>query len=170
MSPERKNMSEPTVEIERKTTEVVSRFVPETALHRAFTYHTQGLEGSSSLWDEMLSEIKPDDLNRHITGFVFNDQTVVWSDDAPHHANLYEAMGRDFSDVVIHIQSKYEPKHTRPQLLLGTMGKDERLIAETTDRFEQYLKRSNLRESTADVSVAAFDGYSASMPRKLLVS
>ena len=47
---------------------------------RAYHYYIQRLDGKTPLWNEMINQLKQDGRNQ-ITGAIFKDDTVVWSDE-----------------------------------------------------------------------------------------
>ena len=139
----------------------ITRSVPESARHRAFAYHLQSLEGQSSSWEEMMKNLEPDG-EKEIKGFVFNDGEIVWSDDVPAHAFLCEAVGRDYKDVIIQIQSIYRKKSEIPTLWLGVKEGSQAPIEKLT----QYFQRNINPEVSSDILVGDME-YTGSQPKQI---
>lgn len=99
-----------------------------------FHYYMQGLDGKTPLWNEMLRKLKPGDHNQ-ITGVIFKDNSVVWSDEAVVHMHLVNVTNRDDSDQVAEFQISY-PKSSG--LRLQIVSDSEGAIS----KFRNYLQRN----------------------------
>lgn len=153
-------MSEPVVEINRRSTDVVTGYVPETTLHRAFTYYTQNLDGEAPIWNEMIGKLEPGEANQ-IIGTLFDDGTFVWSNDVPRHGFLAEAIGKDPNREVARIQTMYGPDEFIPTLWVSSDNED------MVNKLEEYLARNINKSSSIDVLAGSREW--SGPPRKLNV-
>ncbi len=127
---------------------VVSLYSPldEERAMKGFNYYMQRIEGRTSLWNQMVTELRPNG-RKQITGVIFDDDSVVWSDEAVNHNHLVVASKKDQSGKVGQFQTWYHERGTRPDLSIYS---DDN---EAIDKFADYLRR-NLAPNT-DLSVWA---------------
>lgn len=107
----------------------------EERVMKGFNYYMQRLDGKTSLWNEMLRKLKPGD-RQEITGVIFKDNSIVWSDEAVVHMHLVNAAKKEHSDNVGQIQTSYALGSSKPQLWIYS---DD---GETISRFKNYLQRN----------------------------
>ena len=103
---------------------------------RAYHYYIQRLDGKTPLWNEMINQLKQDGRNQ-ITGAIFKDDTVVWSDEGIVHESLIRvANGTEEQRGIIGVfQSRYEPGQANPRL---TIYCDD----PNGTKFADYLRRN----------------------------
>lgn len=101
---------------------------------RGSHYYMQGLDGKTSLWNEMIVQLNPDH-RKQITGLVFQDGTVVWSDEAVLHQHLINLAKKQGTGILCQFQSKYDSGQTKPLLLIYSNQPD-------VTKFSDYLRRN----------------------------
>lgn len=117
-----------------KVVKAYSHLDEERAM-KGFNYCMQRLEGKTSIWNEMIKELKPGD-RKEITGVIFKDNSVVWSDEAVAHMHLVNAANKEYSDNIGQIQTQYALGSSKPQLWIYS---DDQ---EAINRFQSYLQRN----------------------------
>lgn len=117
-----------------KVVKLRSRLNEERAM-KSFHYYMQRLEGRTPLWNEMIRQLKPGQ-RQEITGVLFKDNSVVWSDEGVVHMHLVDAAKRSHSDRTGQIQTRYTPGFSMPQLWIYSDNE------EAIKKFQDYLQRN----------------------------
>lgn len=124
--------------LERAESEgVIQRWNPpdEERWRRGFNFYIHTLDKKTSLWNEMINKLKPGETNQ-IKGYVFSDNSIVWSNDVAAHMYLLESVSKSHPDIMARFQTKYSPSSSEPELWISSDNQG------AIDNFINYFKRS----------------------------
>ena len=101
----------------------------------SFDYYCQDMKGESPEWKRMMRDlVMGNNRRRHITGVVFTDDLVVWSDNARKHDDLGTAMGRPETEVVGRLEITDDGDSSHLTVVGHREGEEQRII--------DYLRRN----------------------------